>query len=86
MHASSGISQDPLIGFFLQFRKMAARRGTQLVFPTADSLLSSKASYWVEGDVLRFALQVPIVISDAKMLTAYRIESGWYIDVYERKS
>ncbi len=46
------------------------------VLDSATELLSAKVAYWVEYDVLRFAIPVPIIAIDGKMLAAYRLESG----------
>ncbi len=46
------------------------------VFDLATELLSAKVVYWVEYDVLCFAIPVPIIAADGKMLAAYRLESG----------
>lgn len=48
------------------------------IFERADELLSTKAAYWVVGNELRFALPVPIIAHNARMLEAYRLESGTF--------
>lgn len=56
---------------------MALARGMKPVYDSAESLLGEHAAYWVEnGNVLRFAIPVPIIPVEAKLLTAYRLESG----------
>lgn len=56
---------------------MAGARGMRPVFDSADVLLGEHAAYWIEnGNTLRFAIPVPIIPIEAKLLTAYRLESG----------
>jgi hypothetical protein len=56
---------------------MASKRGMSTVFATADALLASHASYWVEDGTLRIALPIAIVPeASSKPLQAYRLESG----------
>ena len=35
--------------------------------------MTEKAAYWTEGDILRFALPVPLISEDGAMLTAYEL-------------
>lgn len=55
---------------------MAASKHMKPVFDRAEDLLSAKAAYWVDGNVLRFALPIPIIAQNARLLQAYRLESG----------
>lgn len=55
---------------------MADARRMKPVFTSAEDLLTVDAAYWVEADVLRFAIPVPIIAKDGQMMEAYKLESG----------
>ena len=58
----------------MQLKKAASARGLKPVAAEAEAVMAENAAYWREGRVLRFALPVPLIAADGKMLKTYRLE------------
>ena len=59
-----------------QFGVIARRKGLSVAFKRPSVLLGAHAAFWTEGDLLRFALPVPLVSAGSKdLLRVYRLET-----------
>lgn len=57
----------------LQMKAKARAHRLKPVAVKADELLTQKATYWVNDEVLHFVLAVPLIHQDDELLTAYEL-------------